>query len=298
MVWCDDVTLLAPSRQALQVMLNICEEFSLSHSMQFSTDPSPQKSKTKCLLFSRTLSEDQVAKVSLNGNLLPWVKTAKHLGNHLSSKLNFSFCSPENRTDLLQKRAIFFERVHQLLQQFGQYHPRLVLNLLKIYSTAFYGSSLWQISSEEFSKLTRSWNTAVKMVWDLPPPTHKRFLESLSPAPHLESTLDSRYLGFAHGLVKSEKCIVKLIITTVKSDLGTMTGHNLNFIMLKYKQTSIGNMLSRSSEVKWNRVNPVVVDEEWKLALIEEISLARKDFINIDFDDSDLEEFLEYVCTN
>ena len=49
--YADDVTLLAPSRQALQKMLNICEEFSSSHSILFSTDPLPAKSKTKCLFF-------------------------------------------------------------------------------------------------------------------------------------------------------------------------------------------------------------------------------------------------------
>ena len=33
--YADDITLLAPSRQALQILLNICEEFSSSHSMLF-----------------------------------------------------------------------------------------------------------------------------------------------------------------------------------------------------------------------------------------------------------------------
>ena len=84
--YADDVTLLAPTRQGLQVMLDICEEFSSSHSMLFSTDPVPAKSKTKCLFFSRKRSSEQVMNVTLNGDTLPWVTTAKHLGNQLSSK--------------------------------------------------------------------------------------------------------------------------------------------------------------------------------------------------------------------
>ena len=51
--YADDVTLLAPSKQALQVMLDICQDYATSHSMLFSTDPNPTKSKTKCLFFSR-----------------------------------------------------------------------------------------------------------------------------------------------------------------------------------------------------------------------------------------------------
>ena len=101
----------------------------------------------------------------------------QHLGNHLSSKLNLSPVSPETRTDLLFKRAILFDKIHQVQQQFGYYEPRLVLNLLSIYSTALYGSPLWQLSSAEHQKLTRSWNTAVKIIWDLPHATHTRLLK-------------------------------------------------------------------------------------------------------------------------
>ena len=105
--YADDVTLLAPSRQALQVMLDICEEFSSSHSMLFSTDPVPSKSKTKCMFFSRKRSSDQIENVKLNGDSLPWVEKAKHLGNHLSSSLNPSFCSPETKTDYYAKGQYF-----------------------------------------------------------------------------------------------------------------------------------------------------------------------------------------------
>ena len=188
--YADDVTLLAPTREGLQRMLKICEEFSESHSMVFSTDPVPSKSKTKCLFFSTSRSVDNIANVKLNGNDLPWVSTAKHLGNHLSSKLNLSTLSPETKTDLLCKRAILFDRVHQVQQQFGYYDPQLVLRLLSIYSTAMYGSPLWQLNSEEHGKLNRSWNTAVKIIWDFPPATHTHL-------PQLEHILFSRYIGFA-----------------------------------------------------------------------------------------------------
>jgi hypothetical protein len=70
--YADDVTLLATSRQSLQKMLKLCEDFSSSHSMLFSTDPDPVKSKTKCMFFSRKRFSDQIKNVGLNGDLLPW----------------------------------------------------------------------------------------------------------------------------------------------------------------------------------------------------------------------------------
>jgi hypothetical protein len=53
----DDIVLLAPSRGAMELMLATCEEFAAENNLKFSTDPDPQKSKTKCiyvLLFNST----------------------------------------------------------------------------------------------------------------------------------------------------------------------------------------------------------------------------------------------------
>ena len=42
--FCDDILLLAPTRDGMQVMLNTCESFALRNNLQFSTDPNPAKS--------------------------------------------------------------------------------------------------------------------------------------------------------------------------------------------------------------------------------------------------------------
>ena len=75
----DDNFLLAPSREALQSMLSICERYAGDHGLKFSTDPDPKKSKARCLAF---LKKNRVVKpVLLCGNELPWVTSCKHLGN-------------------------------------------------------------------------------------------------------------------------------------------------------------------------------------------------------------------------
>ena len=152
-----------------------------------------------------------ISPITVNGDPLPWVPTAKHLCNHLSSKLSLASYSPETMTDILCKRAILYDKVHQVLQQFGYLEPKLGMNLLSVYSTALYGSNLWQLNSDEYQKLLRSWNTAVKIIHDLPYSTHVRLLEPLSPVPHLESVLTSRYVGFVENLSKSAKSPVKFL---------------------------------------------------------------------------------------
>ena len=47
--YADDIVLLAPCRSAIAQMIKICEEFGTMNNLKFSTDPSPAKSKTKCL---------------------------------------------------------------------------------------------------------------------------------------------------------------------------------------------------------------------------------------------------------
>ena len=248
--YADDVTLLAPTRQALQGMLDICQEYATSHSMLFSTVPNPTKSKTKCLFFSRKRSSEVISSVTLNGDPLPWVSTAKHLGNHLSSKLSLATYSPETKADILCKRAILYDKVHQVLQQFGYLEPKLVINLLSVYSTALYGSNLWQLNSDEYQKLLRSWNTAVKIIHDLPYSTHVRLLEPLSPVPHLESVLTSRYVGFVENLSKSAKSPLKLLFKLSNSDLGSQTGQNIGFLLAKHSEPALVDLIRKNVSLK------------------------------------------------
>ena len=47
--YADDLVLIAPTRHAMQLMLNVCEDFASRYNIFFSTDPNPSKSKSKCI---------------------------------------------------------------------------------------------------------------------------------------------------------------------------------------------------------------------------------------------------------
>ena len=49
--YADDLIILAPTRQALQEMLTICEDYATQHNMIFSVNEDPKKSKSKCIFF-------------------------------------------------------------------------------------------------------------------------------------------------------------------------------------------------------------------------------------------------------
>ena len=51
--YADDLLLLCPSRDGLQKMLKIAEDYANEHKIAFSTDSNAEKSKTKGIIFSK-----------------------------------------------------------------------------------------------------------------------------------------------------------------------------------------------------------------------------------------------------
>ena len=82
LAYADDVLILAPSVQGLQKLVELCQEHPRNNNLLFSTDPDPGKSKTMCMAFFND-DKDMLATIKLNGDVLPWVVQAKHIGNIL-----------------------------------------------------------------------------------------------------------------------------------------------------------------------------------------------------------------------
>ena len=89
--------LISPSLDGLQDMINECADYMSQHNLTFSTNPDPKKCKTKCLAYTKVKREFKSLK--MNGNDLPWVSSAKHLGTRIES------CSKGVTKDLMEKRA-------------------------------------------------------------------------------------------------------------------------------------------------------------------------------------------------
>ena len=250
------------------------------------------------MLFSTSRSANQIKPFCLNGDELPWVDSARHLGNYLSTKINNATKSPDTRTDLLQKRGILFDSVHQIQQQFGSHNPDLVMNLIGTYSTSLFGSALWELNSPEFQKLTRSWNTITKMVWKLPHATHKQFLESLCPIPHLGSILEGRYLGFLESLDQSSKPFLRLLFNSCKYDLSSVTGQNLNLLMTTHQKQGYPELLHDRNILKSRRRYELSGNEMWKIRMIRDLSLFKGGHIALEFDEDEATQILDYICTS
>ena len=153
--YADDITLLSPSLDGLQNMINTCAKYASDHNLKFSINDDTNKSKTKCMAFQR--KKRVIPNLCLNEKDLPWVNSVKHLGSTISNDIRCSM-----NQDLIQKRAMYVSRNNELVQEFFFAHSKTKIWINNVYNTSFYSSPLWDLFSKNFRKLENSWNVSPK----------------------------------------------------------------------------------------------------------------------------------------
>ena len=146
--YADDIGLISPSKEALQLMINLCKDFFDRHGIQISTNTDVKKTKTKVLAFGVT---GQHSPVFLGDSPLPFVKEWVHLGHVIST--DESTCP-----DMLLKKRELNGKIHSLRQEFGSLEPTVFIKLVRIFLLHLYGCTLWDLFSEETNKL---WSTCI-----------------------------------------------------------------------------------------------------------------------------------------
>ena len=289
-IYADDILLLCPSRPGLQAMINICELFANTNNMKFSTNPNPELSKTKCMVFSKKPKDlINIAPVQLYNTDLPWVPSIKHLGNYLE-------CDSSFRRDMTRKRGIFIGKLHSLQQEFHFVSPQVKVKLYNIYTTSFYGSSLYDIYSSDCNKFFTAYNIAIRMCFNVPRQSHRYVIEKITKCHHPKTFMASRLVKFHSVLLTSQKSSVNLLAKLKEKDRRTVHGNNLANIA-KDIDTPIDDLTT--DLVKLNmKYFPVPVDQTWRLPFLEELLSARQDSCTIDnFDNNEISQMINHLCT-
>ena len=286
--YADDDWLLAPSLSALQDMLDTCEQYNKEHGLIFSTDAVPSKSKTKCIAFTKR--ERHLRPMYLCGDILPWVKSGKHVGQYINDKVDGM------QHDILVKRAKFIERNNTLRQEFSFAHPLTLLQLNQIYNSDFTGSCVWDLFSNAQEKLENSYNKAVRLMLGLPLNTHRYFLEPLSQKKHIKSDLIKRFLNFLEHIRRSKKTTLKYLLEVVSNDVRSVTGRNLYNIKLHLGKNRYDSVSPQESFVPYRKVP---VEETWRLPISSELLNCVHGSLMVDgFQEQELKEILAWICTS
>ena len=124
----DDLTILAPSSDALRKMIADCEAFGHSHGLRFNA------AKTQLICFQRTTCPVQ-CHFSFDGQSMPVVHSVVHLGNTLQFNLS-------DKLDIHSKSMSFIRKANTVLFHFKCTDPLNKMKLFQSYCLSQYGSCL------------------------------------------------------------------------------------------------------------------------------------------------------------
>ena len=287
--YADDLLLLSASRSGLQSMVKVCEIFAKEKGLKFSTNVDSAKSKTKCIIFSkgRTPSADPII---LNGDPLPWVSVVKHLGNILQADNSM-------KLDCLSKRGKFIGTVNAMLQEFHFASPEVLIRLVNVYASSFYGSNLWDLYSPQVDKIYKSWNVTVRNIFNLPWKTHRYWIEIISNCLHPKTFLTSRFVKFARSLMSSRKNGVRFLASLCVDDHRTVMGKTLSKIADEMS-TPVESLTPTSIKSSLKYVQ-CPADEVWRIPLLQELLDMKKNkgkIENMLMDDVD--NMVNFLCTD
>ena len=102
--YADDLLLLCPTIRGLQKMITICSEFATEYDVIFNP------SKTACMAFGNGHAWPD-SHLYLNGKMLEWTETFKHLGNVITVDQKVD-------SDIQVKRGQFYRSVNGLCYKF------------------------------------------------------------------------------------------------------------------------------------------------------------------------------------
>ena len=249
-------------------MIKTCENFANEHGLKFSTDPIPNKCKTKCIPY--LLEERVLRPMNLCNNNLPWVNSGKHLGTNLDTHCNGM------KKDMKVKRAMYIDKNNELIQEFGFAHPRSKFLANQIFNMHWTSSPIWDLFCYESQQIEFTYNYSVRKMFDLPRESHKFLIEPISNSRHLRFILMKRFLSFIQQIKKSKKVIPAKVLKWIKNDVQSVTGSNLRNIMLEVKKTNVDNLTM--SDIDGLIYQPLSEENKVTVEFLKEL-------INVKFDD-------------
>ena len=290
--YADDLILMAPSRDVLQRMLQVCEKYAGEHNLVFSTDPVPAKSKTKCMLFSGRLGRVKYPDpLKLAGEELPWVDTAEHLGHTLSQMTNME-------KDCQRAREKFISKTIDVREQLSFAHPKQKMRAVEVMCMDAYGCMLWDLGSEASEQFFKCWNTCVKLVYGVPRNTFTYLVEGFlaSEMVSMRNQILSRYAGFHRKLMNSPSREVRGLVRIVSHDPRSTTCTNLR--LLKEKSKMNQPELYSSAHVKAALpVQTVPENEKWRLGLLTNLLKVRSEMYLRVEDTRAITAMIESLCS-
>ena len=228
--------------------------------------------------------------ILLNEKELPWVESALHLGCKITNNIHGL---PK---DIMEKRAQYINKANELNQKFYFADTLTRIKINNTFNTSFYGSQIWDLFNQESERVEKTWNTSQRVLLRIPRVAQRYFIEPLSETQYIKFSLLKRFTNFVHRLSNSSKCVLRHVLSTVKTDCRSTTGNNLRNIMLLVNKISLDDVTSKDLDKQIYAIIPQV--DKWKVHLAKEIIEVKNKKLQLQIlSYKDLDDVLEAIIT-
>ena len=197
------------------------------------------------------------------------------------------------RTDIAKKRGKFIGKVNSLMQELHFADSETMTKLINVYTTSFYGSSLWDLQSADCERIYKSWNVKMRNILNL----DRYVIEPMSGCLNPKVMLMSRLTSFHKSLVKSPKFSLRFLARLVERDMRTGMGRTLEYLLQQRNLTSLDDLCALV--VKKHLEYAVVPEAEaWRVPLALELKDVKDGKSNLgEFSHKEIEEMLVFACS-
>lgn len=220
--YADDICLLSPTRQSLQSMITICEDYAQDFKISFNG------AKSQLVRFGsphQTVTNNE--SVAVGGAYVYCSGSAMHLGHML-----FTNILADDSKNIIKQ---FYKQYNGFRCKFQTVSAEVKNELFSKYCTSFYGVQLCDL--QKLSKLHTSHRKCLRRVWDLPNRTHNVILPGLSGqlcSPHMCS---KRFLKYAMSALEHDFPAVRYVFNNSLIHGNSIFKRNLNFICESLEMT-------------------------------------------------------------
>ena len=218
--YADDVCLLAPSRTAMLIMIQICEQYGNEYDVVFNPG------KTQLILYDNNTYRNMLP-LTIYGKDICIKNSVKHLGITVSTE----------RNGVLNIQRAMMEltwRTNSLLSKFSSCNSEVKLELFRKYCTSYYGCQLWNLNSRYTQSFFVCWRNCIRKIWKISRRTHCFITNYLYDGYGIELELLCRSMNFLNSLYKSSNQHTSFCAELCKTSR-THVACNRRLIMSKLK---------------------------------------------------------------
>ena len=143
----------------------------------------------------------------------------------------------------------------------------------------------------------RSWNTCVKLVWDLPRSTHNYLVEHMlaKDLVSVRQRIFSQYIRFVQRLPKSVSKEVRILQSIVKNDVRSVTGKNCLMLSQEFSIDPLTVSPGKFNELYKNYAVPE--HDTWRIPLLGTLLDQRYEMAACGDDIETVSGLLESLCS-